>query len=99
MFPKFPPMVLIVTSQYSQHHEFRIMVTHNVLSSIELYLFFRKEFQLMASAPNDSSYHQSKTPINFWCKQGLNFRFLIQLSETLPIELTKTHYKKYQVPL
>ena len=25
------------------------------------------------------------TPVNFWCRQGLNFRYFIQLSETLPI--------------
>ena len=31
--------------------------------------------------------HQTKTPISFWCKRGLNPRSLIQLSETLPVEL------------
>ena len=33
-------------------------------------------------------YYQIKTLISFWCRRGLNPRFLIQLSETLPIELT-----------
>ena len=37
------------------------------------------------------SYHQTKTPISFWCRRGLNPRSLIQLSETLPVELTGTH--------
>ena len=36
-------------------------------------------------------YHQTKTPISFWCKRGLNPRSLIQPSETLPVELTRTH--------
>ena len=35
--------------------------------------------------------HQTKTPINFWCRQGLNFISLIQLSESLPVELNGTH--------
>ena len=38
-------------------------------------------------------YHQTKTPIKFWCRQGLNLRSLIQPSETLPVELTGTHFK------
>ena len=36
-------------------------------------------------------YHQTKTPISFWCRRGLNSRSLIQLSETLPVELIGTH--------
>ena len=35
--------------------------------------------------------HQTKTLIDFWCMRDLNLRFLIQPSETLLIELTKTH--------
>ena len=38
-------------------------------------------------------YHQTKTPISFWCRQGLNPRSLIQPSETLPVELIGTHFK------
>ena len=45
----------------------------------------------MASAPDNSSYYQIKTPISFWCRRGLNPRSLIQPSETLPVELTGTH--------
>ena len=35
-------------------------------------------------------YHQTKTPISFWCRWGLNPRSLIQPLETLPVELTET---------
>ena len=38
-------------------------------------------------------YHQTKTPISFWYRRGLNPRSFIQSSETLPIELTGTHSK------
>ena len=34
---------------------------------------------------------QTKTPIGFWCRWGLNPRSFIQPLETLPIELTRTH--------
>ena len=36
-------------------------------------------------------YHQIKIPNNFWCKRGLNSKYLIQSLETLPVELTGTH--------
>ena len=36
-------------------------------------------------------YHQVKILISFWCKQRLNLKSLIQLSETLQVELTETH--------
>ena len=35
-------------------------------------------------------YHQTKTPIGFWCKQGMNLKSLIQPSETLLVKLTRT---------
>ena len=38
-------------------------------------------------------YHQTKTPIGFWCRRELNPRSLIQLSETLSVELIRTHKK------
>ena len=37
-------------------------------------------------------YNHTKTPISFLCRRELNLKFLIQLLETLPIELTGTHY-------
>ena len=40
-------------------------------------------------------YHQTNTPISFWCRRGLNPRSLIQPSETLPVELTGTHIITY----
>ena len=48
--------------------------------------FFFREFQPMVFA-----YHQSKTPISFWYRRRLNPRSLIQLSETLSVELTGIH--------
>ena len=36
-------------------------------------------------------YHQTKTLISFWCRQGLNPKSLIQPSKTLPIKLPGTH--------
>ena len=33
----------------------------------------------MAFAPDDTLYYQTKTPINFWCRHGLNLKSLIQL--------------------
>ena len=53
------------------------------------FFFFEIEFQpfLMIAL-----YHQTKISISFWCRQGVNPRFLIQPSKTLPIELTGTHY-------
>ena len=48
-------------------------------------LFFLREFQLIASALDNSSLpsHQTKTPINFWCRHELNPRFFIQPSNIL----------------
>ena len=37
-------------------------------------------------------YYQTKTPISFLCRQGLNPRSLIQPSEILSVELTETHH-------
>ena len=57
----------------------------------DFYLFIK--FQLMTSVYNDYSfYRQTKTSIDFLCTQGLNFRSLIQLYETLLVELTGTHH-------
>jgi len=53
----------------------------------------------MGSTPNVSSYHQTKTPINFWCKWELKPRSLIQLSETLLIELIGTHLQHLEILL
>ena len=36
----------------------------------------------MAFTPDDTLYHQIKTPINFWYKHGLNLRSLIQRSKS-----------------
>ena len=52
-----------------------------------------KEFQPMASTIDDTLYHQTKKPIGFLCRWGLNPKSLIQLSEILPVMLTRTHYR------
>ena len=70
--------------------------------------FFEKEFQLMAFTSDDNLwrlllmialYHQTKTPISFWCRQGLNHISLIQPLETLLVELTGTHNSKLYLVL
>ena len=41
-------------------------------------------------------YHQIKTSISFWCRQGLNLKSLIQPSKILLVELTGTYkYVKF----
>ena len=57
-----------------------------------LFFFFNREFQPITSAPDDALYYQTKTLIDFWCRWWLNLKSLIQLSETLLVELIKTHY-------
>ena len=47
----------------------------------------------MASALDDNSYHQTKTPISFLYKRGMNLRSLIQPLKILPVELIETHNK------
>ena len=51
----------------------------------------------MAFTLDNSSYHQIKTQISFWCKRGLNPKSLIQPSETLLVELTETLKKKKSI--
>ena len=53
--------------------------------------FFWESFNLWRLLLMITFYHQTKISISFWCKRGLNPRFLIQPSETLPVELTGTH--------
>ena len=47
----------------------------------------------MASSPVliIALYHQTKKPVSFWCRRGLNPRSLIQSSDTLPVDLVGTH--------
>ena len=56
------------------------------------FLFFLENFNLWRLLLMIVFYHQTKTPIGFWCKRRLNPRSLTQPSETLPIELTGTHW-------
>ena len=59
--------------------------------NIIIFFFFFKEFQRMAPAHNDNSLLSDQVSINFWYRRGLNLKSLIQLSEILPVELTRTH--------
>ena len=53
---------------------------------------------LIPSASDDCVfYHQIKTSIKFFflCRRKLNLKSFIQLSETLSIELTRTHESNF----
>ena len=51
--------------------------------------FFKENFNIWYPFFMIILYHQTKTPISFWCKWGLNLISFIQPSEILPIELTE----------
>ena len=59
---------------------------------IFFFFFLRESFNLQRPLLMIALYHQTKTPTSFQCRWGLNPRSLIQPSETLPVELTGTHY-------
>ena len=56
-----------------------------------IFLFFLESFNLWRPLLMIALYHQTKTPISLWCRRKLNPRSLIQLSETLQVELTEIH--------
>ena len=58
---------------------------------IYIYIKREREFKPMTSTPDIAFYHQIKIPIGFLCRRRLNFSSLIQLSETLSVELIGTH--------
>ena len=51
-----------------------------------IFYFFRESFNLWRPLLIIALYHQTKTPINFLCKQELNIISLIQPSKTLLIK-------------
>ena len=54
---------------------------------VYIYIYiFRESFNLWRPLLMITFYHQTKTPINFWCRRELNPRFLIQPSEILPVK-------------
>ena len=62
------------------------MVCKNVVDKfVPITLLYSVRFFMM------TRYHQTKILIDFLCKQRLNHRFLIQLSEILSVEITETH--------
>ena len=88
-FIKFSHFTLVI-SQFSKSL-FYLFIWISILVYF-FFFFFRENFNLWRLLLIITFYHQTKTPIGFWCRRGLNPRFLIQLSETLPIELVRTHY-------
>ena len=60
------------------------------------FFFFFQSFNLWRLLLMVTLYHQIKTSISFWCRQGLNRKSLIQPSETLLVELIGTHYCMYR---
>ena len=61
------------------------------------FFFLRESFNLWHPLLVVVLYHQTKTPISFWCKRGSNPRSLIQPLETLPVELTGTHKRRREL--
>ena len=62
------------------------------------YFYFLENSNLWYPLLVITFYHQVKTLICFWCMWELNFRSLIQLSETLLVELIETHnYDNYSL--
>ena len=66
--------------------EFFILYT-----GIFFFFFLSESFNLCHPLLMITFYHQTKIPISFWYKRGLNSISLIQPSEILPIELVGTH--------
>ena len=63
-----------------------------ILVSNFFFFFFLESFNLWhCPLLMIALYYQTKTRIGFWCRRGLNPRSLIQLSETLLVELIGTH--------
>ena len=56
-----------------------------------VFFFFWESFNLWYPLLVIALYHHIKTPISFWCSRRLNSRSLIQSSETLLVELTRTY--------
>ena len=83
---------IICTSQYFCHVSIINRRWHQRhVSNIFFFFFFWESFNLWCPFLRSALYHQTKTPISFWCRWGLNPRFLIQPSETLPVKLTGIH--------
>ena len=66
------------------------------ITSLKTTIFFWESFNLWCPLLMIVLYHQTKTPISFWCRREF-LRSLIQPSETLPVELTGTYLKNYNL--
>ena len=67
------------------------MISSVLVGYVFFFFFLRESFNLWRLLLIVTLYYQTKTPISFWCRWGLNPRSLIQPSEILPVELTGTH--------
>ena len=74
-----------ITTQFNQKKYLQMSI------SLISFLFFLENFNLWHMLLIITLYHQSKTPMSFYYKRRLNLRSLIQLSETLSVELTGTY--------
>ena len=61
-------------------------------SSPYIYIYIFENFNLWRLFLMMAHCHQTKIPIDFRCRQKLNPRFLIQLSETLPVNLIRIYF-------
>ena len=61
------------------------------MSTTSIFFSFLEFHNLWRSFLLITLYYQIKISFDFLCRWELNIRFLIQLSETLPVELTETH--------
>ena len=76
--------LLIHSVHLNLNGEVKVLFFFFCREEVKSFFFFEREFQ-------------TKTPINFWCRQRLNPRSLIQPSETLPVELTGTHQRSEEL--
>ena len=54
--------------------------------------FFLESFVILHLLLTIDFYYKINISINFWCRQKLNSKYLIQPSETLLIHLTQSHF-------
>ena len=73
-------------------HSYILHIALLIENVVDLFIYlFLENFNLCRPFLMIAHYHQTKTPISFWCRRGLNPKSLIQPSETLLIKLTGTH--------
>ena len=94
LFIGFFCILYLVVSYYDifvVFHKVLLKALFSFAFEISKIFFFKESFNLWRLLLIIALYHQTKTPISFWCRRGLNPKSLIQPSETLLIKLTGTH--------